>query len=191
MRSRVAALLVGLVPARDREAVAGDLTEAGIQPGSVDHAAALLDVALHYHAEAWRDGRGRLAAMLTLAIGGALWWAVAAAGWASVEGVVPLYGDPLSRAALRFWSAAHLPAALGVGLLAGHAPWVPEVSSPARWHIVGVLAVACGWAAPAGSGVLTVGLLLSAAWLGDRARPGTTARGPRPDGAQPSSSRRR
>lgn len=176
-------LLEALVPVRDRDPVAGDLAEAGIRPGSFAHAAAVLGVALHYHAEAWRDERGRLAAVLTLAAGGALWGAIAAAGWASVEELAPLYGDPVSRAALRFWSAAHFPAALAVGLLAGHAPWVPEASSPARWHVVVVLAIGCGWAAPAGAGALSSVLLLAAAGLGDRGRGESPAR-PRPGGPE-------
>lgn len=171
MTSLGASLLLSLVPRRERDALAGDLAEEGLEPGTWRFAAAICGVASRHHAEPWRDERERLGALLTLGMGAALWWAVTAAGAAPAEGFVELYRDPVSRAALRFWAAAHFPAAIAVGLLAGHAPWLRASLSTARAHVVVVLAVGAALAAPAGAGWAVALVLIAAAWAGARARP--------------------
>lgn len=162
-------LAARLLPPEQRDPVLGDLEEQGLRRGSPGSVAALLGVAVHFHGEAWRDEESRLGALLSLTLSFALWWAVCAAGQPGAE-FGEFYRDPLSRAAVRFWSAAHLPAALGAGLLIGHAPWVPTVGHPARCHVAFVLAAIASWGGPVAGGVLPAALLLAAAWLGHRAR---------------------
>lgn len=168
MGDLVTGLTLRLLPAHERETVLGDLQEEGVRRGSAAFVRALLGVALHYQLEGWRDERGRLGATLSLTLGLALWWAVTAAGvgWGDDTS---LYRDPLSRLAARFWSASHLPGAIGAGLLVGHAPWVPEVARPTRWHVAALLAAVAWWTTPGGS-TLAPPLLLLAAWFGDRGR---------------------
>lgn len=165
----VEGLVARLIPEPQRESVLGDLLEEGLRPGSAAHAGALLGVVLHVHAEAWRDEGARLGALLTLVLAFSLWWVAAAADPATGD-VVALYRDPLSRAALSFWSAPHLPAALAAGLVIGTAPWIGPVGGPARGHVVLVLAVVACSAAPEDGGLLPFLLVMGAAWLGDAAR---------------------
>ena len=145
-------LLLRVVPGRARASLVGDLMEEGVPPGSPGHARAVLGVAAYFQAEPWRNERARLIALLILAAGGLLLWAVTSVMPPS-PGVEGLYADPLSRAALRFWAASHLPAALAVGLFAGRAPWLPDAAEPARWHVVGVLAWLAASTAPQGAAV--------------------------------------
>ncbi len=169
MGDLVTRLTTRLLPAHEREAVLGDLREEGVRAGSGASALAVLGIVLHYQLEGWRDERARFGAVISLALGFGLWWSVttAGAGWGELGSV---YQDPLSRLAIRFWSASHLPAAIGAGLLVGHAPWVPDFARPTRWHVAGLLVAVAGVTAPAGGGLAASLLLVGGVWLGDRSR---------------------
>ena len=174
MRRALKRLGAGLLPPHERESVLGDLAEEDVRAGSWSWIRALLGVALCYQLEGWRDDKGRVGAAISLTLGLALWSAFLAAGDWPAE-LEPLYRDPLSRSAIRFWDASHLPAALAVGLLVGHAPWVPKIAMATRWHVTTVLAVLAGVTAPAGDGVLTAALLVATAWLGGQRADGASS----------------
>jgi hypothetical protein len=159
-----------LLPRRHREAVLGDLAEERVVPGSADELFAIAPIALRLHADAWRDERARLGAVAAGALASGLLWAVPAAGWPDPSAALDLYGDPVSRAAIAFWSATHLTGPTAAGLLIGHVGWIPARASFMRWHVALALVVPVALAGPDGLSALPPVLLLMATGLADRAR---------------------
>ncbi|MBC7894337.1 MAG: hypothetical protein H7066_02935 [Cytophagaceae bacterium] len=166
------------VPAREREAVSGDLQEdivSGRLPeGFFARMRELASVALRYQREAYQDPDARLGAAALAVAGVLLLLVIPSAGIGSL--VVVEYHDPLSRAAIRFWGQGELVAAMAAGLVVGRAPILPEASNAARWHI-GVslsLLMLSGVGALAAPPFATV-LLLATLWFGDRARGSRTS----------------
>jgi hypothetical protein len=169
-RPAVATTLARLLPVRGREAVLGDLAEDGLRPGSLAHLGALAAIVFRWHVDPWRDGGARLGALLTAAAAWGLHWAVLSAAWSDPEGALELFRDPLSRGAILAWSASHLTAAVGAGILVGHAPWIPPFAVTLRWQVALALAVAAAWAGPGEPAILPPLRLLVATWLGYRGR---------------------
>jgi len=152
------------------EGVLGDLEEEGLEPGTWRHLRALAGVALHVHGEPYRDREARGWLLLAAAGGLLLWSAVVAASFPPMPDLEPLW-DPVSRMALRFWSASHLTAALAAGLFVGHLPGAPQAAEAGRWHACSMVIAVAAWQ---GQGVATAlmaaAALLVAAWIGARAR---------------------
>ena len=159
-------LALQLVPARDRDALLGDLAEEGC--AGRDRFVGIVSVAASYQAEPWRDDRTRLGILLLFAASLALLrlLPIAAQGLGTIE----LEGM-VWRGAARFWANGPAIAATAAGLLVGRAPLIPDHAASARWHLVGVLALATiaggdGWT----RGALEAALLVVAALVGSAAR---------------------
>ena len=162
-------LLARAIPAADREAALGDLTEEEIHHG-LRRSLALMGIAFHHHAEPYRDQSARLCVLALLVAGLTVLWAVPTAAGGSVPDP-DLYPGPIVSLLLVFWSASHITAAAASGLLVGHAPWLPSWAAHARWHVAGLLCVFSLQAAATVTGGIGAAALLSAtAWFGDRAR---------------------
>ena len=169
MTRRIARLVALGLPARVREEVTGDLAEEALLPGTAGHLRGLAGVVLHVQIEPYRDGGARLWFVAALAGALALWTAVTAAGFGVLPELAPLW-DPVSRLVLRFWSASHVTAALAAGLVLGHLPG-PTSVGPARAHAIVLMAGLAGWHGGLGwAGGLAVAAVLSAGWIGSRAR---------------------
>lgn len=156
-----------LVPARDRDALLGDLAEEGAC-GAWRRVAAIAGVGAAYQREPYRDDRARAGILMLLAAGLALLRLVPLA--ASGADMLPADGL-VWRAAAATWGHATAIAAVAAGLVVGRAPLMPEHAASARWHVAAVLAIvaavtAGGWA----SGVAGAVLLLAAAWFAAHAR---------------------
>lgn len=173
VRDAMERALLLVVPARDREAVSGDLEEdivSGRVPGdAVARVRELFNVAMRYQREAYHDPDARLGAAALAVAGVLLLLIIPVAGIGSL--VVVEYHDPISRAAIRFWQQGELIAGAAAGLVIGRAPIVPEASNAARWHI----GVALSLLMLSGVGALAAPpfaavLLLATLWFGDRAR---------------------
>ena len=110
-------LLVALLPARDREAVLGDLREefGTVRGSTLRTLLALAVIVARRQPEPYRDAGRRRGAAALVAIAVGLAWAVHAAAWPD-SGPPPGY-DPASRLVLEFWAAPHLTSALAAVLL--------------------------------------------------------------------------
>ncbi len=169
MGPRVTRLLLRLIPERDREAVEGDLLEAGPPPG-VRRLVALVGIALHAQLEPWRDSRTRLGAASLWLVALALLWSIPAAAGAGTPDPTVYSGLLLAFATL-LWAHAHLAAAVAAGLVLGHGPGVPSWADGTRGHGALLLALPAATLAPGLlHGLVTVAVLWGAAWFGARAR---------------------
>ena len=166
----------GLLPARDREAVLGDVEEEGLTEGR--RVCAIVGVAAHAHAEPWRDPHARLGSIALLAGGWLILHTVtAAARFGSPDPAV--YSELMLQVARLVWSSDYLGAAAAAGLLVGHAPAVPSWAGQARGHAAVALAAPTAILAPHAFGAaLAVSVLWFTTWFGDRARSDTTPGGP-------------
>ena len=178
MRDAMERAVLLVVPARDREAVCGDLEEdivnGRVPEGAFARFRELANVAMRYQREAYHDPDARLGAAALAVAGVLLLLVVPSAGIGSL--VVVEYHDPISRAAIQFWQQGELIAAMAAGLLVGRAPILPETSNAARWHI----GIALALMMLSGVGALDAPpfaavLLLATLWFGDRARGSRTS----------------
>lgn len=165
---RLESILLRGVPRRDREAVAGDLAEAGPPPGP-RRLLALAGIALHAQVEPWRDPGTRLAGLSIVLAALALLWAVPASARLGAPDPA-VYSGLLFELTTALWRADHLVAAAAAGLVLGHAPGLPPWAAAARGHGAALLTLPALTLAP---GILaasaTAGVLWAATGFGARA----------------------
>lgn len=166
-------LLAVLLPARDREAVLGDLREefGHGRASSLRILFALAAIVARRQAEPYRDEGHRrgAAALVALAVG--LVWAVHAVGWPGAR--LPPGYDPVSRLVLEFWAAPHLSSALAAGLVVGRLELQGVAATgPIRRHAAFLLAAMLLVTSPStATGGLAAALCVAAAEFGVAARP--------------------
>lgn len=166
-------LLAVLLPARDREAVLGDLREefGNGRASGFRMLVALAAIVARRQAEPYRDEGHRRGAAALVAIAVGLVWAIHAADW---PGSRPPPGyDPVSRLVLEFWAAPHLSSALAAGLVVGRLE-LREVAAtgPMRRHAAFLLAALLLVTSPStATGGLAAALCVVAAEFGVAARP--------------------
>lgn len=172
--ARVETVLLRGVPHRNREAVSGDLIEAGPAQGP-RRLLALAGIVFHAQVEPWRQSRTRLAAASLVLTALVLLQAIpASAGLGAPDPAI--YSGPILELATALWRSDHLVAAAAAGLVLGHAPGIPPWADAARGHGAALLTLPALALAPgAVSASATAGVLWAAVWFGARAaraRPG-------------------
>jgi hypothetical protein len=174
----VARLVVRLaaraLPASDRELIVADLREesAALRPsrraGWITRQA--LGIAARFQAECYRNPDDRLRIAALAVAGLALLWIVPLATSQNAgSGIEALY-DPVSRAILELWRAAHLTSAAAAGLVVGRLTMLPAHTQPARWHVGVLLAISCIASHGPRAGSAAAALLLATLWLGSQGR---------------------
>ena len=159
--------MLTLVPARDREALLGDLHEDAVHATRA-RLSEIARVGLSYQREPYRDDRARLGILVLLVVGLALLRLVPLAStgmeFMQLEGAV-------WRAAAVFWSQDTLIAAIMTGLIVGRAPVMPAYATSARSHVAVMLAVTTLLSAPeAFGGAVASAMLLGATAMADAVR---------------------
>jgi hypothetical protein len=169
--NRVAALALRLVaralPARDRDAVVGDVVEQAASRGlsPVWAIRELGAVVAHYQVECYALPADRLRAGVLASAALAVLWSVPIAT-ATLFAGPDVFTDPLSSTIVEFWRAAHVSSALAAGLVAGGAPLLAPHAQAVRWHVALVLA---GASLAQDASWLAVVALLAAVWVASRA----------------------
>lgn len=170
-------LAVLALPRDRREEILGDLAETGRSGGWRTGQA--LGIAACYHGECYRDADDRFRIGVLFAAAAALVWVIPEAT-ARTFGGPSLFTDPVTRAIVMMWQAAHVTSAVAAGLMVGRTTWLAPHTAPARLHLSLVLCAILFVVHPARSAlVATAGLLLSA-WVGYLARQADDS-GPSPD----------
>ena len=178
LRARLERAALLLVPARDHDALLGDLNAENVR-GAFARALAIARVGLAFQQEPYRDDRARAGILFLLLAGLALVRVIPlAAGemsFAPFEGII-------WHTASEAWSHSTVIGGTAAGLLLGRSRAIPDYADSARWHIVVALCLASAFTVPGlVDGMLTVILLPISTAIGASARrssfppPGSTA----------------